>query len=115
MDRNIILESVKDYCEIADCEADFDNRIIDHINAQFAVLFQNGVGPTAGYAIDTGEETWTEFTEDPVLRSMVREYIKIGTKLEFDPPQSTALLQQLNERHKELEWRVREHLTIRSS
>lgn len=110
MERNNILESVKSYCEISETELDFDDRMIDHINGEFATLFQNGAGPEAGFAIHTGAELWCDFTKDVVLQSMAREYIKIGAKLAFDPPQQgTALLQNLKEKHGELEWRIREH------
>lgn len=109
MDRNIILDSVRNYCEIPECDPDFDDRIIDHINGEFAKLFQNGAGPLAGFAITGDRELWSDFTTDVILQSMVREFIKSGTKLAFDPPQSTAHLDALKARYDELEWRIREH------
>lgn len=115
MTRNNILDSVRSYCEIPECDPDFDDRLIDHINGEFAKLFQNGAGPLAGYAIATGNELWSDFSTDVVLQSMVREFVKVGTKIAFDPPQSTAHLESLKERHNELEWRIREHPVVKSS
>lgn len=112
MNRNIILDSVRDYCEIPEDDPDFDDRLIDHINGEFAKLFQNGAGPIVGFAISTGNELWTDFTTDIVLQSMTREFVKSGTKLAFDPPQSTAHLEAMKSRYNELEWRIREHPLI---
>lgn len=115
MSHNNILDSVRSYCEIPVGDDDFDDRLIGHINNEFATLFQNGAGPVSGYAISTGDETWSDFISDVVLQSMVSEFVKIGTKLAFDPPQSTAHLESLKERHNELEWRIREHPVIKFS
>lgn len=102
-----ILNSIKKLLGItADVEV-FDQDIIIHINSIFANLNQMGIGPKDGYFITNKDNTWDEFCGDdfPFLNN-VKSYVYLKTKLLFDPPQSSSLLEAINSQIKELEWRM---------
>lgn len=101
-----ILDSTKKVLGIeADYEA-FDQDIIMNINAAFMTLQQLGVGPEQGFAIAGEEETWSDFLQEGVCLSAVRQYIFIKTRLTFDPPTSSFVLEALERQVHELEWRL---------
>lgn len=102
-----ILNSIKKLLGItADVEV-FDQDIIIHINSVFASLNQMGIGPKDGYFIVNKDNTWSEFCGDdfPFLNN-VKSYVYLKTKLLFDPPQTSSLLEAINSQIKELEWRM---------
>lgn len=90
-----------------DAEYDaFDQDIIIHINSVFMILNQLGVGPESGYKITGADNVWSEFTNDDLIFESVKSYIYLKVRMMFDPPQSSALMQAMNEQIKEFEWRL---------
>jgi len=90
-----------------DAEYDaFDQDIIIHINSVFMILNQLGVGPESGYRITGSSNTWSEFTDNEYEMESVKSYIYLKVRMMFDPPQSSALMQAMNEQIKEFEWRL---------
>lgn len=84
----------------------FDADIIIHINSVFMILNQLGVGPESGYRITGSLNTWSEFTDNEYEMESVKSYIYLKVRMMFDPPQSSALMQAMNEQIKEFEWRL---------
>lgn len=92
---------------VDDGDSAFEVDLIMHINTALSILTQLGVGPKSGFSIDDGTTTWFDFVgEDPML-SAVKSYVYIRVLLLFDPGRfNTGLINALETRAKELEWRL---------
>lgn len=105
-ETNIVLDSIKDALGVMSEHFVFDSQIKMHINSIFSILHQMGAGPEEGFRIESGEETWSEFSSDPVLIGMVKDYVFARTKIAFDPPTSSFVLDALQKNADELGWRI---------
>lgn len=107
MAETSILDSVKKSLTMLPDNAAFDDVIIMHINAVFAMLNQLGIGPAAGFMIEDAVPTWADFLgEDPRLNT-VKQYTYLRVKMLFDPPGgSWHLINAMKEQITELEWRI---------
>lgn len=101
-----ILTSIKKLLGIAEDYEHFDDDIIMHINTTFMTLNQLGVGPEEGFYISGKEQTWREFLGDTKKLEAVKTYIYLSVKMIFDPPSSSAVLDAMNRRIQECEWRL---------
>jgi hypothetical protein len=101
-----ILNDIKKLLGIDNTYTEFDTDIIIHINSVFMILNQLGVGPESGYRITGSLNTWSEFTNNEYEMESVKSYIYLKVRMMFDPPQSSALMQAMNEQIKELGWRL---------
>lgn len=99
-----ILESVKKQIGPSASYTVFEPDLIMHINSVFFVLNELGVGPEEPYSITGSEQTWSDFMLN--VPEAVKTYMGIKTRLYFDPPTNSALLNALQEQVKELEWRL---------
>lgn len=109
-----ILESVRKVLGGAVEGEYFDDEIIMNVNSAFAVLWQLGVGPQTVFSITGAEETWNDFLPDnPPELNLVKNYVYLAARIEFDPPQSSSVLSTLKERLSEYEWRMRESVEAR--
>lgn len=84
----------------------FDTDLIMHINTIFGILNQLGVGPREGFAIEDDSTCWSDYTQDNIKLNMVKTYMYLKTKLIFDPPTSSSLIDVMERQAKELEWRL---------
>ena len=101
-----ILKTIK---QLIGCPYDFEQFDLDltiHINSASATLTHLGVGPKEGYRITGVDNKWSEFEEDSQKLSLIKDYVYIKTRLLFDPPTSSALMDSLKEQLKEMEWRL---------
>lgn len=89
----------------SDYEA-FDNDIVLFINSAFATLTQLGVGPVNGFRISGSDETWSDFLGSAEDLESVKSYVYMKTRLAFDPPTSSSVLNSFEEACKEYEWRL---------
>ena len=107
-----ILSSIKSLMPNSGVPADynvFDTELIGDINAELAILFQLGVGETSEMFYITGtSETWGEFLKSPELLQIVPQYVAIRVKILFDPPKSSIVMDSLNERARELSFRLQD-------
>lgn len=102
-----ILKSVKKQLGVHETFTAFDADIIIGINTAFMVLTQMGVGPAAGFTISNEYTTWTDFiSEDSVKFEGVKTYVYLKTRMIFDPPSSSAVMQAMKDSITELEWRL---------
>lgn len=85
----------------------FDTDLIIHINSAFSRLCQLGVGPETPFKITGEDETWDEFI-DPGHQEEVKQYIFLKTKLIFDPPASSSVINVYKEEIEKLEWLLKE-------
>lgn len=101
-----ILTSIKKMLGISEEYTHFDEDLIMHINSALAVLGQLGVGPSEGFFITNKSAVWSDFVHDLSKLQFIKTYVYQKVKLLFDPPQSSAAIQALNESIKEFEWRI---------
>lgn len=101
-----ILISIKKLLGIDETDTHFDVDIILHINSAFMTLYQLGVGPSKCFKIDSDEQKWTDFLNESEDFESVKTYIYRKVKLNFDPPQSSFVLDAMDRQSKEDEWRL---------
>lgn len=102
-----ILTSIKKLLGITEEYEHFDADLIMHINSVFMILTQLGVGPVDGFVIRSKEETWDKFLPEngPKLEA-VKSYVYLKTRLLFDPPTMSAVMEATKSMISELEWRL---------
>ena len=102
-----ILNTIKKMLGIADDYTPFDQDIIVLINGAIMILRQLGVGPQAGFSISNAETTWGDYLgTDEILLASVKPYIYLKTKVVFDPPTSSFVLDAMQKQIDEYEWRT---------
>ena len=85
--------------------AAFDMDLIMHINSVFMILNQLGIGPEEGFSITGDESVWTDFYTRADL-DLVKSYVYLKTRLLFDPPTSSAVLNSMEKQVDQYEWRL---------
>lgn len=101
-----ILDSIKKLLGITADNTDFDEMIIMHINTAFTNLLQLGIGPMTGYKISSKDNKWSEFLSAYDQLESVKTYVYLKTKVVFDPPLNSSVLESFNANIKELEFRL---------
>lgn len=102
---NSILLTVKKILGISEEYHAFDLDIIIDINSVFLTLNQLGVGPIEPYQIIGEEETWEDFQGELQIPG-VQTYVYLKTRLLFDPPTNSFLVDNMQKQIAELEWRM---------
>lgn len=108
---NSILTSTKKVLGLAADYTAFDEDVLIHINSAFSTLTQLGIGPSTGFMIEDSSTDWSEFVDmdsDPQFSS-VKSYVFLKTKMLFDPPQTSFVIDALNKQIEEMEWRLNVH------
>lgn len=103
-----ILTTIKKLLGIEAEYTQFDPDVIININAAIMTLRQLGVGPQEGFSIDGDEQTWQDLLGDSLDFESAKTYIFLKTKIVFDPPSSSYVLEAYKEQIKEAEWRLME-------
>jgi hypothetical protein len=101
-----ILTSTKKVLNIPADYTAFDLDILTHINTAFSVLTQLGIGPTTGYFVEDETLMWEDLMLPQVQLNMVRTYIYLKTRMLFDPPGTSFLIDAMNKQIEEHEWRL---------
>ncbi len=104
--ENIFL-TVKKMLGIAEEYHAFDLDITIDINSVFQTLAQLGVGPKVPFQItENGNETWRDFLGDELENYPgVQAYVYLKTRLLFDPPTNSFLVDAIEKQCLEFEWR----------
>lgn len=102
---NSIFLTVKKMLGIAEEYHAFDLDIIVNINSVFLNLNQLGVGPIDPYQITGEDETWDDFQGETIIPG-VQSYVYLKTRLLFDPPTNSFLVDNIQKQIAELEWRM---------
>lgn len=101
-----ILQTIKQMLGLdPDCD-DFNTDVIVFINDALFTLGQLGIGSKDFYSIDGDEQTWSEFLEDVKNYEAVKKYVYLKTRLGFDPPSSSFVIQSIEKQIAETEWRL---------
>lgn len=88
----------------------FNHDIITEINMNLATLYQVGVGNKL-FTVTSEDETWEDYYDAVHVKNrhslqLIKEYVYLGTKLIFDPPESSSLSEAYKAKKEELEWRI---------
>lgn len=105
-----ILNSTKPFCNVFPEDPTFDSVLITGINTAFMYLHQLGIGPAAGFRITDSTDTWDDFlgtgTAAQTDIEAAKIYVGYKTRMLFDPPTNTTMLETIKEALKEAEWRL---------
>lgn len=101
-----ILNSTKKLLGLAEDYDAFDRDVIIAINAALFTLTQLGVGPADGFRISSADEVWSDFIGDSIDLEAVKEYVYMKSRLAFDPPVNSSVLQSLKDLCDEYEFRL---------
>lgn len=101
-----ILDDIKALLGISKDIDHFDMDIIIGINSAFMTLNQLGVGPHVTFAIANKDATWNNFLKNRVHLEAIKSYIYLKTRLFFDPPGNSFLVEAIKNQIEELEWRL---------
>lgn len=102
-----ILTSVKKYLGIDELYTHFDTDIIMFINSAFMNLSQLGIGPNTGFSIKDKVAVWDDYILESDNMEGAKLYLYLFTRLNFDPPSSSFVLDALNRQSEEILWRLR--------
>lgn len=99
-----ILNSVKETIGINSDYTVFDNNLIMHINTVLFTLYQLGATESPVSISDSTAE-WSSITPTTDLE-LIKTYVYLKTRMYFDPPTNSSLISEINDKIKELEWRI---------
>ncbi len=102
-----ILDDVKAYCRITldSGVTAYDTELIGHINTVLMMLKRMGVGPDGGFVLTTGDETWSQIIPDLIKYAGIKDYVKLRTRLLFDPEAFTPNAKESAEKQlEEIAW-----------
>ena len=102
-----ILNDIKQMLGIIDPEYTvFDTDIKVAINAAIGILNQLGIG-VEGFFLTSSTQTWSDLLGESNLGfQVVKEYVFLKTRVVFDPPTASFVLDSYNNIIKELEYRL---------
>lgn len=101
-----ILTSIKKLLGITEDYDHFDADLIMHINSVLVILNQLGVGDDNGFAITDDSATWSDFLGNDTRLNLVKSFVALKVRLLFDPPQSSAVKEAIDNTLAELEFRI---------
>lgn len=104
--KDSILMSVKKLLGLTEEVDVFDDSIIMNINAAINVLYQLGVGPRSGYVVTSKYDTYSDWLGDTIHLQNIKMHLYYRTRLGFDPPSSTAVIDVIKESIREIECRL---------
>lgn len=102
-----ILNTTKKSLGIDPSDDSFNDDIMPLINMTIFSLSQMGIGSSNGFIVISIDDNWTTYLPDPTINlEAVKTYIYLKTKLTFDPPTNSTVIENINNILKELEWRM---------
>ena len=100
-----ILSDIKKVIGAEDFDDEFDVDILIYINGELSKLCQVAILNDSAIPIDKDTE-WKKLSDDRKLLNLIRNYLSIKTKLEFDPPESSVVANTYDKLASEYEWRI---------
>lgn len=99
-----ILTSIKKLLGIPEDYEYFDSDILMNINLVLPVLHQLGI--TTNINEVNAESKWDELSSSTEILNVLRIYIALRVRIIFDPPTNSSLLEAMQKKIDELEWRL---------
>lgn len=88
----------------------FDEDLILHTNMALAVLDQLISDSTKPFRITGSTETWSDIASEIGLSEydlgLIKDYVCTRVRLQFDPPQSSFVMEAMKDVARELEFRI---------
>ena len=106
-----ILKSVKKNLNVDTGVDDaFDEQIVTFINSALSTLTQLGIGPSDGFMIEDDTALWVDFVGVMTPQhNLIKTYVCLKTRLAFDPPTTSDVIDSLKNQIAELESRIRDN------
>ena len=105
--QNEQLNTIKKLLGIDSTDDSFDTDIIVSINTVIPILSQMGIGPSNGFIVTSVDQKWTDYIPNTTINlESAKTYIYLKTKLIFDPPTNSTVIDSINKQLQELEWRM---------
>lgn len=102
-----ILTSVKKMLGLSEENEEFDLDIMMAINGAIVILTQLGVGPKDGFIVTSKEDTYNDWLGEMTSGlQLVKIYLFYKTRLSFDPPTQSSVLETYKEMIREIECRL---------
>lgn len=101
-----ILKTIRSMLDMDPDEEAYNNDILVHVNSAIMTLGQLGIGPKDGFTVSSAADTWDEFLGESKLLEGAKQYIYIKTRLGFDPPTSSFVVEAMRAAATELESRL---------
>lgn len=101
-----ILNTIKKMLGVPDDYYAFDTDIIIGINSAIMALTQIGVGPADGFVVSDEAQTWSDFIGERKDLEAIKQYIYCKTRLAFDPPTSSFVIEAIKDIIREDEFRL---------
>ena len=101
-----ILKTIKTMLGIDPEDDVYTAELLVHINSAIMILTQIGVGPKEGFTVSSVVETWDEFLGSSKLLEGAKQFIYIKTKIGFDPPASSFVVEVMQQMANELVQRL---------
>lgn len=105
-DKSILTDVKRLLSGISEDSEAFDEELIIFINGVFSVLLQLGVPFKKSSWISDKDDTWEQIFGENEKINFIQTYVYLKTKLVFDPPSSSTVIQSYENQIKELEWRI---------
>lgn len=105
-DKSILTDVKKLLSGIPEDSEAFDEELIIFINGVFSILLQLGVSFKKSFWISDKDDTWELIFGENEKINFIQTYVYLKTKLVFDPPSSSTVIQSYENQIKELEWRI---------
>jgi len=100
-----ILDSIKKLLGIEVTYDHFDDEIIMNINSALMKLNQLGVG-VEDFKVKDSDDKWSDFLDSRTDLESAKIYVYYQTRMGFDPPNTSFILDAMARRSEELEWRL---------
>lgn len=102
-----ILNTIKKLLGIDIADDSFDVDITIGINAAIFSLSQMGVGPNNTFLLTSVDQTWSDYIGNSTINlESVKNYLYLKTKMVFDPPTNSTVIESFNKTIQEFEWRM---------
>lgn len=99
-----ILNTVKKLLGVPEDYDCFNTDILININMVLPVLTQIGVVTDIG--VVTEESKWDELSSSTEIVNLLKTYITLRVRMIFDPPTNSSLMDAMQKKIDELEWRL---------
>lgn len=101
-----ILDTTKKVLGVSPDYEEFDLDIITHINSALSVINQIGVGPAECFTIQDRQAKWADIGVPINQLQLVKTYLYLKTRMGFDPPGTSFLLNAMENQITEHEVRL---------
>lgn len=102
-----ILNTIKKLLGIDIEDDSFDTDIIIIINSIIPALSQMGIGPNNGFIVTSIHDKWSDYIVNSSINlEGVKNYLYLKTKMIFDPPTNSTVIEAFDKNIQELEWRM---------